>query len=275
MIEASAYEVFSLLYLPFLMCMVLVGIHCYLGLHVLERGVIFVDLSLAQIAALGSSVALLFGFEVKSLGAYLLALLSTFVAAAIFARARSFEARIPQEAIIGVTYALGSAAVILVLDKVAHGGEQIKNLLIGQILWVTWADFYKVTVIYGCVAIVHYLCRRPIFMASRGENFKGRGFWDFVFYALFGIVITSSVSVAGVLQVFAYLIVPSLIARVFVKSTSRRVLLGWLLGFIVSAAAMAFSYALDLPSGAVIVVCFTVLPIMLVLLPAKLLQPKL
>jgi zinc/manganese transport system permease protein len=271
--EASFFEIISFLALPFLMCLILGGIHCYLGFHVLTRGVIFVDLSLAQVAAFGSTLALLVGFEHEAVGTYFISLVCTLFAAVLFARARNLENKVPQEAIIGITYALGSAAVVLVIDQMSHGSEHIKSLLIGQVLWVTWQDVIKVGLIYGMVGAIHYRYRRQFLAASKGEMGDKQTFWDFAFYALFGIVITSSVSIAGVLQVFAYLIVPSVLANIWFEDLRKKLLFGWLVGMIVSLVGMSWSYAADLPSGAAIVVCFTVIPLLLVFITPKAKSP--
>lgn len=250
---------------PTVMCFVLAGIHCYLGLHVLARGVIFVDLSLAQVAAFGTTLALLFGYEHDTAEAYFYSLGATFLAASLFALARRQEKYFSQEAIIGITYAFGSAAVVLVVDRMAHGSEHIKELLIGQILWVTWPEVLKTSLIYAAVGLVHYVYRRQLLNAAfGGENV--RPIWDFLFYALFGIVITSSVNIVGVLQVFAYLIVPSIVSTLFVRSIKARLILGWCLGIILSVIGMGASYVLDYPSGAFIVVLFAAVPILLLIL---------
>src|SRR3954463_7369594 len=159
-------EALQFLAAPFVMCLILAGIHCYLGLHVLARGVIFVDLSLAQVAAFGATLAILLGFEHHSSAAYFISLGSTFCAAALFALARRHEKKFPQEAIIGITYALASAAVILVVDHMAHGAEHIKDVLIGQVLWVTWSDVGKTAAIYSAVSAVHWFFRRQLIHAS-------------------------------------------------------------------------------------------------------------
>lgn len=260
-------EVISFLAAPFVMCLLLAGIHCYLGLHVLARGVIFVDLSLAQVAAFGATIAVLLGFEHHSTGAYLISLVSTFVAAGLFAVARRHERLFSQEAIIGIVYALASASVVLVVDRIAHGAEHIKDLLVGQVLWVTWHDVLKVALIYGAVSVVHFVFRKQLIAASFGDGTaKDQGFWDFVFYALFGVIITSSVSVAGVLQVFSYLIVPSVVSTLFFTKIRARLAFGWLLGFALSLVGMVLSYRWDYPAGAFIVVCFATVPVVLLLL---------
>ena len=250
---------------PTVMCFILAGIHCYLGLHVLARGVIFVDLSLAQIAALGSTLAILFGFEHGSYQAYLFSLAATFLAASLFALARRQERYFSQEAIIGIVYAFGSAAVVLLVDRLAHGAEHIKELLVGQILWVTWPDVLKTGVIYSVVGLIHYIFRRHLLKASFSRNQSGMAIWDFLFYALFGIVITSSVSIVGVLQVFAYLIVPSIVSTLIFSTIRGRLFFGWALGIVLSIVGMGLSYMFDFPSGAFIVVCFAAVPILLLL----------
>jgi zinc/manganese transport system permease protein len=250
---------------PTVMCFILAGIHCYLGLHVLARGVIFVDLSLAQVAAFGTTIALLFGHEHGTPEAYFYSLGATFLAASLFAWARRQERYFSQEAIIGITYAFGSAAVVLVVDRMAHGAEHIKELLVGQILWVTWPEVLKTALIYAGVGIVHYVFRRQLLEAAFHPGEKVKAIWDFLFYALFGVVITSSVSVVGVLQVFAYLIVPSIVSTLFVRTIRARLIFGWILGIVLSVIGMGASYALDYPSGAFIVVCFAAVPILLLL----------
>jgi zinc/manganese transport system permease protein len=253
---------------PLVMCLILAGIHCYLGLHVLARGVIFVDLSLAQVAALGATIALLAGFEHHSADTYFVSLASTFLAAALFALARRHESRFSQEALIGIVYALSSAGVVLVSDRMAHGAEHIKELLVGQVLWVSWEDVLKTAGIYVVVGILHYVFRRQLLNVSFGRAQRNAGLWDFLFYALFGVVITSSVGVAGVLQVFAYLIVPSVIGTLFFDSIRAKLIFGWILGLILSVLGLGLSYRWDLPAGAFIVVIFTVLPIGILLFRA-------
>lgn len=255
-------EVINFLAAPFVMCLILVGIHCYLGLHVLARGVIFVDLALAQVAALGTTAALLYGFDHHDRESYFISLGFTLVAASFFAFANRAREKISQEAIIGIVYAFSSAAVVLLVDRLAHGAEHLKYALVGQLLWVTWEDVARVVGIYAGVSLIHYIFRKQ-FISHSFER-KKSWFWDFLFYALFGVVITSSVHLAGVLLVFAFLIVPSIVSSFFYQSLRGRLVFGWLLGFVLCSAGMYFSYIWDLPSGAAIVVGFTVVPILLV-----------
>jgi len=244
---------------PFAACLVLVGIHAYLGLHVLQREVIFVDLALAQVAALGSTLAFLFGYELGSTLAYFFSLGATFLGAAVFSLTRIRKGRIPQEAIIGIVYAVSAAAGILTLDRAPHGAEHLKDLLVGSILWVSWLDVAKTGSIYACVGLFHWIFRRRFLAISFGEV-EERGWsvrlWDFLFYASFGFVITSSVQIAGVLLVFSFLIVPAVCAALFADGIGARLAIGWSVGFVVSAVGCSLSYLADLPTGATVVCTF-------------------
>lgn len=246
---------------PFAACLILTGIHCYLGLHVVTRGVIFVDLALAQVAALGTTVALLFGYELKSPQAYYTALGFTFLGAAVFALARFRNEKIPQEAIIGIVYAVCSGIAILVLDRAPHGHEAISAMLVGSILYVTWPGILKTFVIYLLVGVVHFMFRQQFLLISLDpQEAWNRGlrirWWDFLFYMTFGFVVTSSVQIAGVLLVFSYLVVPAVCAIFFAQRTLSRLMIGWLVGFLASVAGILASTRWDLPTGASIVASF-------------------
>jgi zinc/manganese transport system permease protein len=247
----------DLLALPLLACLVLTGIHAYLGLHVLARGVIFVDLALAQVAALGVTVALLAGHPPESRGAYAWALGFTVLGAVVLALTeRAGASSIPQEAWIGIVYAVAAALMLLVLDRVAQGGEQIKQLLVGSLLGVTREDIGRLAALYALVGAVHWVCRRPLLALSLGGGVHGARAWDFVFYLTFGLVVTSSVRIAGVLLVFAYLIVPAVIGTWLARTTARRLVIGWGVGVVVSVAGLGASFGWDLPTGATIVAAF-------------------
>jgi zinc/manganese transport system permease protein len=255
---------FELLIAPFVACLVLAGIHCYLGIHIVSRGVIFVDLALAQIAAFGSALALLAGYELNSTETYLISLAFTFFGAAVFALGRMRDESVPQEAIIGIVYAVSSAAAILVLDKAPHGEEAIKAMLVGSILFVTWPQIIKVAVIYLIVGVLHLLLRKKFLLISikpalARQNGLWIRFWDFIFYITFGFVVTSSVRIAGVLLVFSYLVVPAVCAMFFVSSVTRRLLIGWGLGFIASVMGLYASAKWDLPTGASVITVFGII----------------
>ena len=249
---------------PFVASLILTGIHAYLGVHVVERGVIFVDLSLAQIAALGATVALLMPFsggDPHSPQVYWVSLAFTFMGAFIFSMIRVKRARIPQEAIIGICYVVASAAAILAMSKATSESEHLKDMLVGNILAVSWPEVYQTGVLYAGVGVFHYLFRKQFLAISRshhdpastGLNYR---FWDFLFYASFGFVVTSSVAIAGVLLVFCYLIVPSVAAMLYADKIGPRLAIGWAMGTVVSALGVWLSLQLDLPTGATIVVTF-------------------
>src|SRR5262252_6482072 len=254
-------DTLSFLLAPFVASLILTGIHAYLGVHVVERGVIFVDLSLAQIAALGTTIAVLYGIEPHGMGAYAVSLVFTFIGAAVFSTIRSHKARIPQEAVIGICYAVASAAAILAMSKSAEQTEHLKEMLVGNILTVSWFDVGKTAALYGAIGLFHYIFRHKFLTISMDpERAEAEGIsvrlWDFLFYASFGFVVTSSVAIAGVLLVFCYLIVPSVAAMLYAESVGKRLAIGWSMGTIVSALGVYLSLQLDLPTGATIVCTF-------------------
>jgi zinc/manganese transport system permease protein len=253
---------------PFVASLILTGIHAYLGVHVVERGVIFVDLSLAQIAALGATIALLLpaaGNDPHAPIVYWVSLLFTFIGAGIFAllRLNSAKSRIPQEAIIGICYAIASGAAILAMSKATSESEHLKDMLVGNILAVSWREVGKTAVLYGVIGTFHYVFRRQFLAISQShDNPASTGlhyrWWDFLFYASFGFVVTSSVAIAGVLLVFCYLIVPSVAAMLYAENIGPRLAIGWTMGTVVSALGVWLSLQLDLPTGATIVCTFGV-----------------
>jgi zinc/manganese transport system permease protein len=243
---------------PFVACVVLVGIHAYLGMHVIERKVIFVDLALAQIAALGATCAFLFGVSPHGYLAYFFALGFAIVGAAIFSLTRMRHERIPQEAFIGVVYAVALATAILVADRAPEGAEHIKESLVGAVLWVSWPTIGKTAVIYCLVGALHIAFRERFFQISfRPEEAYAEGrwvrLWDFIFYVTFAFVITSSVAIAGVLMVFTFLVIPAVIATLFATRISTRLALGWAVGIVASLLGMLASYHFDMPSGPTVV----------------------
>ena len=265
-------EMLQFLLLPFLASLILTGIHAYLGVHVVERGVIFVDLALAQIAALGATIAILAGMDPHGSEAYWISLAFTFLGAGFFAFARSRRAtRIPLEAFIGITYAVASAAAILAMSKATGETEHLKDMLVGNILAVSRHDVIKTAALYGAIGLFHYIFRRRFLLISmdptraKAENISIR-LWDFLFYASFGFVVTSSVAIAGVLLVFCYLIVPSVGAMLFSDHIGKRLAIGWTMGTLVSAFGVYLSVLLDLPTGATIVCTFGAILLLMFLL---------
>ncbi len=257
-------SVLAFLAAPFVASLILTGIHAYLGVHVVERGVIFVDLSLAQIAALGATIALLMpmtGGDPHAPFTYWVSLAFTFLGALVFSTIRSRRARIPQEAIIGICYAVASAAAILAMSKATSESEHLKDMLVGNILAVSWPEVGKTALLYGAIGTFHYIFRHKFLTISidpRKAEAEGISIklWDFLFYASFGFVVTSSVAIAGVLLVFCYLIVPSVAAMLYADTIGRRLAIGWTMGTVVSALGVYLSLNLDLPTGATIVCTF-------------------
>jgi zinc/manganese transport system permease protein len=258
---------------PFMACMILVAMLSYLGLHVIAREVIFVDLSLAQMAALGSLSALLFHVAPESPTTYVFALLATAVGALLFALTRTSgrTSRVPQEAFIGIVYVVASAAAVLVANKVPGGGEAVEKTLVGSLLWVTWATILKLAIAYAALGVFHYALRRRFLTISfHPEQAEAQGWkirmWDFLFYLSFGVVITLAVPIAGVLMVFSFLVVPAVIANLFTADKRRLTLIAWSSGALASILGLWLSYSKDLPTGPLIVCMYGLLLVAAVVL---------
>ena len=254
-------ELLALMWFPFVMCLVLTGIHAYLGFHVIAREVVFVDIALAQIAALGAIAAFLVGYELETWESYAAGLGFTVLGALVLALTRSRTRRVSHEAVIGVVYAVSSAGAVLLADRSPHGAEHLRGMLVGSILSVRSDEVLKVAILYALVGLFHWLCRRPFFQISTDpdaayrEGWRVR-LWDFLFYASFGVVVTSSVRIAGVLLVFSYLIVPALAGILLGRTVTQKLLIGWGFGTLVSVIGMTASAVLDLPTGATVVCAF-------------------
>ncbi|MBI4971989.1 MAG: metal ABC transporter permease [Candidatus Omnitrophica bacterium] len=256
---------------PFLACLILTGIHVYLGIHVIERKVIFVDLALAQIAALGATTSILLGHDLHSGVTYWLSLGATVLGAVIFSMTRTRREKIPQEAIIGIVYAMAAASAVMILSRSAEGDEHIRSMLVGNVLLVSLPQIIKILVLYSLLGLFHWYFRRKFLLIStkpnlafqRGMNVK---FWDLIFYLTFGVVVTSSVQIAGVLLVFSFLIVPAVCAILFSSKLSTRLWLGWLIGIGVSFLGIFASYFFDFPTGATIICAFGLVLIILAII---------
>ncbi|HPF70393.1 MAG TPA: metal ABC transporter permease [Candidatus Krumholzibacteria bacterium] len=256
---------FAMMAAPVAVALVLVAMHGYLGGHVVRRGVIFVDIALAQVSAFGVAVAMLFGAEHGTNTAWFSGLGATFIGALLIAATRGRDRRIPQEAYIGIIYAVFSAAMILVLTQVPHGGEEINHLLVGSILWVTWHQVIKTAVLYavlGGVLVWAHGRLRAISddpQAARADGVRLKR-WDFLFYAVLGTVVTSSVQIAGVLLVFTLLVVPTvMVYRRGIADELVHLALVLVIGVLAVVIGAAASYWLDLPTGAAIVCVFGLL----------------
>ncbi len=254
-------DLFLLMWKPLVACFVLTGIHVYFGIHVLERKIVFVDLALAQIAALGSASVLVIGEDFHSPIAYWLSLGAVLLGALVISLTRTRRGKISQEALIGIIYVVAAAASLLVLSRSGEGDEELRHMLTGNILLVNLAEIVRTALLYLGVGAFHWCFRKRFILISlRPDEAFRKGvpvrLWDFLFYLTFGLVVVSSVKMAGVFLVFSFLIIPSVIASLFAHRISSRFVLGWALGTVISFAGIAVSYFADLPTGVTVVCAF-------------------
>ena len=252
-------EIFSVMKWPLIACLVLPGILVYYGLHIIRREVIFVDLALAQVATLGTCFCLYQGHEADDPHNYFYSLGFTLAGALLFTFTRSHKkARVPQEALIGIIYVVAAAAGILLLSKSPHGKEELQRTLVGDLLTVTPYEIGKTAALYAVIAVVHVIFRKQFIKLSFDHDHAAEAglrvrLWDFLFYALFGLIVTSFVQVGGVLMVFSYLIVPAACGTYLANSLSARLVIGWLVATLASMGGLYASFKFDLPTGAAIV----------------------
>lgn len=242
--------------------LVLAGIHAYLGYHVVRRGVIFVDLALAQMAALGLSVAVLLGLHESGLWSYVLPFAMTLVGAACFAWLRSQERKVPLEAFIGIVFATAQALVFLILEKSPAGPEHVRETLVGSIFTVAPDHILKTALVYAVIGALHIALRKPLFEITtdpEGARQRGRNLfaWDFLFYASFGLVVTSSVQIAGVLLVFGLLVIPAVAATLTTRSSGRALAVGWIFAIVGSFAGLIGAVHFDFPAAPSILVALS------------------
>ena len=251
-------DAFMVMQWPLIACLILPGLLVYLGLHIVRRGIIFVDLALAQMAALGTCVAVLMHYTVHDWQTYGLAAGFTFVGAIVFTFTRSQAHRVPQEALIGIVYVVAAAAGILLLSNSPEGNEELRRTLIGDVLLVRWDEVLKTFGLYVVIGGIHWAFRRQ-FLALSFDPPKARVMglsirvWDFIFYVLFGFVVTSFVQIGGVLLVFSYLIIPAVCASFLTDTLGKRLAVAWTVATSGSILGLFSAYKLDLPTGAAIV----------------------
>lgn len=244
---------------PFAAAMIILLTHAYFGLHIIQREVIFVDLALAQIAALGSTVAFVMGAQHGSTMAYAFAFGFTIMGALIFSITRVEDSPVPQEAIIGITFVVASAAVILMASFSSEGTEYVRETLTGSLIWVTWPTVGKVAAAYSVIGLFHYLARRTMLAISfKPSLVKRLRTWDFVFYATFGITITASVQIAGVLMVFSALVIPAVVGFFYTRTFTKALMVAWATGTVAIIMGLGISFSFDLTTGPVLVCSFGV-----------------
>lgn len=240
-------EALSFLVWPFLTCLLLILIHTYFGIHILQRGIIFVDLALAQFIGIGIALSFLFGGKMV----FLFSLVFAFLGAFILSLSKYAARQVNIEAFIGVLYIFSFSTGILILDKSPHGMEEFKTILNGNILWVTPQQLLETLALYAAVALFHFLLRQKFFALT----FEGKGniLLEFLFFVSFALVLIKSVLMAGILQVFAFLVIPALIGRLFFRKTAHVLITGWLVGVGVCMLGIFLSFRLDIPTAPVIV----------------------
>ena len=244
---------------PIVAALIILSIHAYLGLHVIAREVIFIDLAFAQIAALGTTVALLVGIEPSTTTSLLFAFGFTLLGALLFSMTRMEKSIVPQEAIIGVSYVVASAAVILLASLTAEGSEHLQETLTGTLIWVGWPAIGMMAIAYVAVGLFHYLLRRKFLALTFAPDSVGNiRLWDFVFYVTFGIVISLSVEIAGVLMVFTALVIPAVIAFLYTNRFGLALFIAWGSGTAAILSGIGASFYWDLATGPLLVCTFGV-----------------
>jgi len=255
------------MFAPFVACLTLVGIHGYFGIHILKREIIFIDIAMAQIAALGGTISMILPVEVSSawgivsytaheggIIAYLFSLVLVFIAATVFTLLKSEKIYVSLEALIGITFAVATTGAVILIDIGAGGDVHVKEMLVGSILWVKWSEIMKAFIVYSVIGALHYKFRGRVLPISEDyQKAKERGInvklWDFFFYFTLGIVVTHAVKIGGILVVFAFLIIPASISVLFSQNWSTRITIGWVVGTLVTMLGLYFSWTMDVPSG--------------------------
>jgi len=251
----------EVMFWPIVACVLLPWLLVYLGLHVVQRGIIFIDIAMAQMASLGICLAVLLHIELESWTTFGIALGFTLAGAGVFSVTGKRTSQIPQEAVIGISYVVAAAGAVLLLSRAAEGDEEIKNMLVGNILLVTPREVWERFALFLAVGLLHFILRKNFLLVSFNRDaayVKGLRvrWWDFLFYAAFGLVVTSFVRIAGVLLVFSYLIVPAVCGINLAARISHRLLIGWMIAWLGGIAGLFLSFWWDLPSGAAIVCTF-------------------
>ena len=251
-------EAFEIMKWPFLACLLLPGILVYLGLHIVKREIIFVDLALAQVAAFGICVAILLGHDSHDWQTTAWSAALTFVGAGILTLTRPSGKRVPQEALIGIVYVVAAAASFLLLNRSPEGNEELRRTLVGEVLLVRPSEVLRTFALFAAVGAVHVVFRRQLLLLSFDpQSGRAQGlrlwWWDFLFYLLFGVVVMSFVRIGGVLLVFSYLIIPAVCANLLATSLRTRLAVGWIIATLASVGGLYASYRLDLPTGAAVV----------------------
>ena len=255
-------SIVEFMFAPFVACILLIGINIYFGIHVIKREIIFIDIAMAQIAALGTTVASILhftnpehGHEAEGIYAYLFAIGFTTIAALIFTFLKSRKLRIPLEALIGLAYAIAATGSVILLDKAAGGDVHVKEMVEGSILWVSWGKNLELFLVFAAIGIFHYIFRKRFTELTNRytEDNHHHFLWDFLFYASFGITVVHAVKVGGILTVFAFLIIPASISALFTENWLLRILIGWSIGTVVTVCGLYLSWQKDMPTAPTVI----------------------
>ena len=271
----------NFMFAPFIVCLLLIGINIYFGIHVIKREIIFIDIALAQIAAFGTIVATVFhifdphqnghSHHAHSHEEYFFAIGFTTLAAAVFTVLKSKKLPIPLESLIGIAYAVSATGAVILLDKAAGGDVHVHDMVAGSILWVSWHQIIEIFIVFSLVGLFHFIFRKKFIGLTdsyneNGENSNYSFLWDVIFYTTFGITVVHSVRVGGILIIFAFLIIPASISALFTDKWLSRILLGWGLGTLVAACGLYLSWIKDIPSAPTVILFLGVFLILALLI---------
>lgn len=255
-------EALTFLLYPFLGCVALIIIHAYFGVHILERGIIFVDIALAQFIGVGIALSFFLSHE----NTYILSMVFAVLGASVLSLSKRIDKYVNIEAFIGVLYIFSFAISILILDRSPHGPEEFKAILNGNILWLTPKDILSAFVLYGFIGAFHFVFRKKFLALT--FNGESSYLWEFLFFLTFALVLVKSVQMAGILQVFSFLIIPALIGRLYTREPLRILLIGWVMGLAASVIGIGISYKLDLPTAPMTVASLSCVFLVLLLVKA-------
>lgn len=243
------HDFLSFFLIQTLLLAVVLSVHTYLGLHIIRRNIIFSDLSLDQLAALGVIIGIGIGIEGGTTGSYIVSFLATLVGAILLAVVKPRNKEIPREAVIGIIYCLALVASLMVSDKISGGAAYVTQTLSGCMLWVTWPLVWVTVVAYILLSVFHYVYRDKIIGITERKEVEHENIWDMLFFISQGIVTVLIVPIAGVLLAYAFLMIPAAIGVLFTRGWTQGLIIGWTTGFVASILGLLLSYFLRLPYG--------------------------